>query len=163
MFSGGGTLTLFRVRGIRIAVDWSWFLVLFLVIFWLSDFYGDVLDKPSGSTEPYLLAVASARRRGDRRDQAIRWMSLLVLAAMQSPFSPAYSTFALLWATTLLSVEVQRTRDAVALIALWPAILYGGQGLDPLAQATLSIAQTALIVGVSAWLVVRPARGDQVA
>jgi Zn-dependent protease len=35
-------------------------LVLFLVIFWLSDFYGDVLDKPSGSTEPYLLAVASA-------------------------------------------------------------------------------------------------------
>ena len=60
MFSGGGTLTLFRVRGIRIAVDWSWFLVLFLVIFWLSDFYGDVLDKPSGSTEPYLLAVASA-------------------------------------------------------------------------------------------------------
>lgn len=110
-----------------------------------------------------LLAVASARRRGDRRDQAIRWMSLLVLAAMQSPFSPAYSTFALLWATTLLSVEVQRTRDAVALIALWPAILYGGQGLDPLAQATLSIAQTALIVGVSAWLVVRPARGDQVA
>ncbi len=60
MFSGGSTLTLFRVRGIRIAVDWSWFLVLFLVIFWLSDFYGDVLDKPSGSTEPYLLAVASA-------------------------------------------------------------------------------------------------------
>ena len=60
MFSGGSTFTLFRVRGIRIAVDWSWFLVLFLVIFWLSDFYGDVLDKPSGSTEPYLLAVASA-------------------------------------------------------------------------------------------------------
>lgn len=60
MFSGGSTLTLFRVRGIRIAVDWSWFLVLFLVIFWLSGFYGDVLDKPSGATEPYLLAVASA-------------------------------------------------------------------------------------------------------
>lgn len=60
MFGGGSTFTLFRVRGIRIAVDWSWFLVLFLVIFWLSDFYGDVLDKPSGSTEPYLLAVASA-------------------------------------------------------------------------------------------------------
>ena len=60
MFSGGSTFTLFRIRGIRIAVDWSWFIVLFLVIFWLSDFYGDVLDKPSGATEPYLLAVASA-------------------------------------------------------------------------------------------------------
>ena len=33
---GGGSITLFHVRGIRIAVDWSWFLVLFLVIFWLS-------------------------------------------------------------------------------------------------------------------------------
>ena len=60
MFSGGSTLTLFRVRGIRIAVDWSWCPVPFLVISWLPDFYGDVLDKPSGSTEPYLLAVASA-------------------------------------------------------------------------------------------------------
>jgi hypothetical protein len=30
---GGGSVTLFHVRGIRIAVDWSWFLVLFLVIF----------------------------------------------------------------------------------------------------------------------------------
>ncbi len=33
---GGSPITLFHVRGIRIAVDWSWFLVLFLVIFWLS-------------------------------------------------------------------------------------------------------------------------------
>ena len=40
----GAGLTLFRVRGIRIAVDFSWFLVLFLVILWLSDFYRDVLD-----------------------------------------------------------------------------------------------------------------------
>ncbi len=60
MFGGGRSFTLFRVRGIRISVDWSWFIVLFLVIFWLSDFYGTLLDQPSGSTEPYLLAVASA-------------------------------------------------------------------------------------------------------
>jgi Zn-dependent protease len=60
VFGGGNTITLFRVRGIRIAVDWSWFLILFLVIFWLSDFYGSLLDQPGSSTEPYLLAVASA-------------------------------------------------------------------------------------------------------
>jgi Zn-dependent protease len=53
-------LTLFRVRGIRIAVDFSWFVVLFLIIFWLSDFYRDVLDAPDGDSAPYLLAVASA-------------------------------------------------------------------------------------------------------
>jgi Zn-dependent protease len=57
---GGGSITLFHVRGIRIAVDWSWFLVLFLVIFWLSRFYGDVLGESSSETGPFALAVASA-------------------------------------------------------------------------------------------------------
>jgi Zn-dependent protease len=57
--SGGG-VTLFRIRGIRVAVDYSWFVVLFLIIFWLSGFYRDVLDEPNGSSGPYLLAVASA-------------------------------------------------------------------------------------------------------
>src|SRR5712691_5314431 len=33
---GGGAITLFHVRGIRIAVDWSWFIVLFIVIVFLS-------------------------------------------------------------------------------------------------------------------------------
>jgi Zn-dependent protease len=53
-------VTLFRVRGIRIAVDFSWFIVLFLIIFWLSGFYRDVLNDDQGETAPYLLAVASA-------------------------------------------------------------------------------------------------------
>jgi Zn-dependent protease len=57
---GGGSITLFHVRGIRIAVDWSWFLVLFLVILWLSDFYGKVLDEGSGSSTPFVLALLSA-------------------------------------------------------------------------------------------------------
>jgi Zn-dependent protease len=57
---GGGSITLFHVRGIRIAVDWSWFLVLFLVIFWLSRFYADVLGESSGSTDAFALAVLSA-------------------------------------------------------------------------------------------------------
>jgi len=56
----GGGLTLFRIRGIRVAVDYSWFLVLFLIILWLSGYYRDVLDTSSSATDPYLLAVASA-------------------------------------------------------------------------------------------------------
>jgi Zn-dependent protease len=56
---GGGSITLFHVRGIRVAVDWSWFFVLFLVIFWLSRFYGDVLGE-SGSSAAFGLAVLSA-------------------------------------------------------------------------------------------------------
>ncbi len=57
---GGKPITLFHVRGIRITVDWSWFLVLFLVIFWLSGFYGDVLGESSSDSTPFALAVISA-------------------------------------------------------------------------------------------------------
>ena len=53
-------VTLFRVRGIRIAVDFSWFVVLFLIILWLSGFYRDVLNAQDGDSAPYVLAVASA-------------------------------------------------------------------------------------------------------
>jgi Zn-dependent protease len=56
---GGGSITLFHVRGIRIGVDWSWFIVLFLVIVFLSSYYGDLLGE-RGSTDAYALAVATA-------------------------------------------------------------------------------------------------------
>src|ERR671931_1903148 len=55
-----GAVTLFHVRGIRIGIDYSWFFVLFLIIFMLSDSYRNVLDTPSGDALPYALAVASA-------------------------------------------------------------------------------------------------------
>jgi Zn-dependent protease len=55
-----GAVTLFHVRGIRIGIDYSWFFVLFLIIFVLSDSYRAVLDRPSGDALPYVLAVASA-------------------------------------------------------------------------------------------------------
>lgn len=57
---GSGNITLFRVRGIRIGVDYSWFLVLFLIIFWLSGSYRDTLNAGDEAIEPYLLAVVSA-------------------------------------------------------------------------------------------------------
>lgn len=57
---GGGSITLFHVRGIRIAVDWSWFVILFLVIFWMSSFYDELLGNSASSTTPFILAVASA-------------------------------------------------------------------------------------------------------
>jgi Zn-dependent protease len=57
---GGGSITLFHVRGIRIAVDWSWFLVLFLVILWMSSFYRDLLGESGSDAAPFLLAVLSA-------------------------------------------------------------------------------------------------------
>ena len=57
---GGGSFTLFRVRGIKVTVDWSWFLVLFFVIFWMSRYYGDLLNESGAATAPFALAVLSA-------------------------------------------------------------------------------------------------------
>jgi Zn-dependent protease len=57
---GGGSFTLFHVRGIRIAVDWSWFVILFLLIVSMSSVYGDVLGESSTATKPFAFAVLSA-------------------------------------------------------------------------------------------------------
>jgi Zn-dependent protease len=55
---GGGAITLFHFRGIKVTVDWSWFIVLFLVILWMAGFFEDLLGE-SGSG-PFLLAVLGA-------------------------------------------------------------------------------------------------------
>lgn len=55
-----GNYTLFHVRGIPIGVDWTWFAVLFLIIWLLSGFYRRLLGASDESFEPYALAVISA-------------------------------------------------------------------------------------------------------
>jgi Zn-dependent protease len=55
---GGGSIQLARVFGIRIGVDVSWFFVLFLIIWTLSGWYGDLF--PGNDTKAFTLAVVSA-------------------------------------------------------------------------------------------------------
>jgi Zn-dependent protease len=55
---GGGSIQLARVFGIRIGVDPSWFFVLFLIIWSLSGYYGDLF--PGDETKSFTLAVVSA-------------------------------------------------------------------------------------------------------
>jgi Zn-dependent protease len=57
---GGTSFTLFHVRGIRITVDWSWFVILFLLIVSMSSVYGDILGQSSASSEAFGLAILSA-------------------------------------------------------------------------------------------------------
>jgi Zn-dependent protease len=57
---GGRSFTLFHVRGIRISVDWSWFLILFILILYMTDFYERLLGESSSASTPFLLAVLSA-------------------------------------------------------------------------------------------------------
>src|SRR3954454_15111145 len=55
---GGGSIQVARVFGIRVGVNASWFLVLFIVILSLSSSFKDILGG-SGS-RAYVVAVASA-------------------------------------------------------------------------------------------------------
>jgi len=55
---GGRSIQLARIFGIRIGVDPSWFLVLFLFIWWLSGEYQTLF--PGDDTKAFTLATASA-------------------------------------------------------------------------------------------------------
>ena len=55
---GGRSIQLFRVFGIRIGVDPTWFFVLFLVIWWMSQHFKDIF--PGQDTKPFILATVSA-------------------------------------------------------------------------------------------------------
>ncbi|HMI81456.1 MAG TPA: site-2 protease family protein, partial [Solirubrobacterales bacterium] len=54
---GGGSITLFHFHGIKVTVDWSWFIVLFLVILYMTSFFEDLLG---GGTAPFVFGVLSA-------------------------------------------------------------------------------------------------------
>src|SRR3954453_958082 len=55
---GGGSFQLGRVFGVRIGVDVSWFFVLFLLIWQLSSYYGDLFPGQDGKS--FGLAVGSS-------------------------------------------------------------------------------------------------------
>ena len=54
---GGSSFQLGRIFGIRIGVNASWFLILFLFLFWLSAQFTDILG---GTTNGYIAAVVAA-------------------------------------------------------------------------------------------------------
>jgi Zn-dependent protease len=58
VFGGGGSIQLARVFGIRIGANPSWFFVLFVLIYWLTGYFGDVVGGSNGQS--FGLAVAAA-------------------------------------------------------------------------------------------------------
>ena len=106
-----------------------------------------------------LAILAAVRRPEDRRTQAVTWMSLLVLAALQSPFAPGYTLIALLWAITVLAVEVGTLRGGIALVLLWLGLVVVVPWSDLSLFAAHSILQSALAMGVPVWLIFRAGPG----
>jgi Zn-dependent protease len=56
VFGSGGSIQLVRIFGIRIGVDYSWFIVLFLIIYWRTQDYEQVVP----GSNAFVLAVISA-------------------------------------------------------------------------------------------------------
>ncbi len=105
-----------------------------------------------------VLAFVAVRRTGDRRSQAVTWMSLLVLAALQSPFAPGYVCIGLLWAITLLATDVRSVRGGLSLGLLW--LLFAVFPPFPSLKllALYGLLQSALCLGVPSWLIIRAMR-----
>jgi Zn-dependent protease len=157
-----GAVTLFHVRGIRIGIDYSWFFVLFLIIFWLSGFYRSVLDLDSEDFAPYALAVASALaffasillhelghafvalRRGIGISDITLWMFGGVARMTRDSDSPG-TEFKIAIAGPLVTLAI-----AIACIAIGMA----AAGADEFWQAMRveDQAQTSGILALVAWL-----------
>ncbi len=94
----------------------------------------------------------------DRGTRAVTWMSLLVLASLQSPFAPGYVSMGALWAITLLATEVRRLRGAATLALAWVGIAAFVHFRDVRMLGVESLVQSALVVVVPGTLVLRAAR-----
>jgi Zn-dependent protease len=131
MFGRPGSIQLARILGIRVGVDFSWFVVLFLVIFWLSSSFQDTLG--SSDTTAYLTAVASA---------LLLFASVVVhelghaLAARRHGIDVAGITISPLGGFALMSRESRTPREELEVA-----------GAGPL--ATLAIIVVSVLVGLA--------------
>jgi len=145
-----GNFTLFRVRGIPIGVDWSWFFVLFLIIWLLSGSYRTQLGDSQDSVEPYVFAVISAflffgsillhelghateaRRHGIGTTHITLWM-FGGIAALERDSKTAGEEFKVAAAGPAVSALIAAVSVAIGLItqgsAFWDAMAY-----EPLAD-----------------------------
>jgi len=99
------------------------------------------------------LSIVAARRTEDRHRRAVVWMSILVLAALQSPFAPGYVAIGLLWAITLLTARVQSPAGAGLLVMLWLWITVIPPIPNPQLYAAYFVLQSAITLGVPIWLI----------
>jgi Zn-dependent protease len=162
---GGNGFTLFHVRGIRIAVDWTWLVFLFLIIYWLTGSYRDLLDEPDSSSVPYVLAVVSAfgffasillhelghafvaLRRGIGISSIQLWIFGGVARMDRESDSPA-TEFKVGIAGPLVTLAIVLVLSAVGLVAAGPADFWDAmlvQNSTPVSGALAAVAWLASI------------------
>ncbi len=166
-----GTVTLFHVWGIRIGVDYSWFFVLFLLIWWLSTGYRDVLDVSNGDAEPYLLAVASAFaffgsillhelghafvaiRRGISISDITLWMFGGVARMTRDSDSPG-TEFKIAVAGPLVTLAIALASIGVGIVAAGSHEFWQAMRLEPDVNTTGIVAVIAWVASINALVLV---------
>lgn len=149
MFGRSGSIQLARIFGIRIGVDASWFVVLFLVIFWLSGSFQEALG--SSSTTASLTAIASA---------LLLFASIIVhelghaFAARRQGIDVAGITISPLGGFAILSRESRTPREELTVAAAGP--------LATLAIIVVCVVLDVLIVGPARFLDAALLTGDEV-
>ena len=114
-----------------------------------------------------LAVVVGLRHRAEagepRTSRALAWMALLFFASLRSPFAPSYVAFALLWAMTVASVEVESWRGGVGLFVLALALSIAPP-LDPAGLAVYVMVVEGAVLVFALALILRgaasPGRGS---
>ncbi len=157
--------TLLTVRGIPVGVDWSWFFVLFLIIWLLSGYYRDLLGGSQDSIEPYTLAVLSALgffasillhelghalialRNKIGISQITLWMFGGIASLDREPESPG-AEFRIAAAGPAVTLAITITCLAVGFAidpsTFWEAVLF-----DPNAKISASVAVLAWLANIN--------------
>jgi Zn-dependent protease len=181
-----GGITLFHVRGIRIAVDFSWFLALFLFIFWLSPSFRVVLGPGTSDTTAYGLAVLStfaffgsillhelghafvSIRRGIKISSITLWI-FGGLARMDRDSDSPETEFKVAAAGPLVTLGVLLVCVAIALASLSPhellrtMLLYHTPGITPVAAVFAWVASINALVLVFNLIPAFPLDGGRIA
>ena len=145
MFGRPGSIQLARLFGIRVGVDASWFVVLFLVIFWLSGSFQGVLG--GSDTTAYLTAVVSA---------LLLFASIIVhelghaLVARRYGIEVAGITISPLGGFAMMSRESRTPREELAVAAAGPLATLGIIVLGVLADVLITSPQRALDAAILA-------------
>src|SRR4051795_650658 len=156
---GAGSIQLARVFGIRIGASPSWFVVLFLMIYYLSGLFGDLLVGYSNTTA-YGIAVAGtllffislvlhelghaivARRNGIGVSSIDLWFFGGLAKLTREPRSPGED----------FRITAAGPAVTAALLALCCAALVALRVDDLVDAITLSFATTTPVKGLLAWL-----------
>jgi hypothetical protein len=97
----------------------------------------------------------SASPLGDRRLQAGMWLAVLTLGALRSPFAPAYILFSALWLLSLWTAEVDRVREAVALVLVFLLMVVAPPVAVPPVMVSISLVNQAVLLGVVVYFLLR--------